>query len=239
MTKSTSEYIYSPDKSWQIFDRISSKYDFLNHLLSLGLDTNWRRELKFFLPERSDQSLLDLATGTGDVLLVLSKDPRIGSAYGLDRSKSMLDLAQKKIAAAGLKSSIKLMEGNAAQIPFESETFDVVTMAFGIRNTESPPAVLQEMVRVLKRGGRALILEFSLPENVLLRWVSLFYLRRIVPFVGGLISGDRPAYRYLNKTIESFPYGDDFCDLMNNACFSVVRYQPLTFGIATIYQGTK
>lgn len=239
MHDTTPQSAYTPAKSWQMFDQISARYDILNRLLSLGLDKNWRKELKYYLPEGTNLSLLDLATGTADVLLTLIKSPAIATGHGIDLSQKMLEIAREKIAAAGLKSQVTVSEGDAAQIPFASETFDVVTTSFGIRNTESPQKVLSEMLRVLKPNGRALILEFSLPANPLMRTLALFYLRTIVPLIGGLISGNAAAYRYLNRTIEQFPSGESFCDLMQEAGFRIVRFNPLTFGIATIYQGTK
>ena len=182
---------------------------------------------------------MDLATGTGDVLLTLIKSPAIATAQGIDLSQNMLKIAQEKITAAHLKSQVIVSEGDAAKIPFENEQFDVVTISFGIRNTEFPQKVLSEMFRVLKQNGRALILEFSLPANPLMRALALFYLRTLVPLIGGLISGNGEAYRYLNRTIEKFPSGESFCDVMQEAGFRIVRFNPLTFGIATIYQGTK
>ena len=239
MNKTIPQSAYTPAKSWQMFDQISNHYDLLNRLLSLGLDKNWRRELKYYLPEGTDLSLLDLATGTGDVLLTLIKAPSIATGHGIDLSKNMLQAAQDKITNTGLRSQLTVSEGDAAQIPFENGKFDVVTISFGIRNTESPQKVLSEIFRVLKKNGRALILEFSLPANPVLRSLALFYLRTIVPGIGGLISGNAEAYRYLNRTIEQFPCGESFCDLMQEAGFRIVRFDPLTFGIATIYQGTK
>ena len=222
-----------------MFDQISARYDLLNRLLSLGLDKNWRTELKYYLPGGSNLKLLDLATGTGDVLLPLIKSPAIATGQGIYISQNMLKIAQRKITAAGLESQVTVSEGDAARIPFENEQFDVVTISFGIRNTESPQKVLSEIFRVLKKNGRALILEFSMPANPIMKTLAVFYLRAIVPLIGGLISGNAEAYRYLNRTIEQFPSGESFGDLMGEAGFRIVRFNPLTYGIATIYQGTK
>ncbi len=226
--------------SWKIFDAISPSYDLLNRLLSLGLDRHWRRQLKKFLPRRSDQRLLDLATGTADVLLILVRHGRyVAEATGIDLAEKMLAIGRKKVARAGLSDKISLVAADARHIPFDANKFDAVTMAFGIRNVEDPLQVLREMHRVLTKGGRALILEFSLPENRALRALHLRYLRKVVPAVGGLISGHSEAYRYLNRTIEQFPYGGAFCAIMQDAGFSNPKAHLLLGGIATIYVGEK
>lgn len=233
----------SKSDSWRMFDEISPRYDLLNRLLSFGLDAVWRRQLHWFLRGVGDSlacPLLDLATGTADVLLTLMRRNRnIQEAVGIDLSDKMLALGRKKIARANLSGKITLTHGDASRIPFEVNRFNTVTMAFGIRNVEDPAQVLREMHRVLKPGGRALILEFSLPSNNILRGLHLFYLRTIVPAVGGLVSGHSEAYRYLNRTIEAFPSGEDFCRLMRQAGFSAVKANPLCGGIATIYTGEK
>ncbi len=226
--------------SWQMFDEIAPRYDFLNHLLSFGLDIHWRRELRRFLLPRQDQKILDLATGTAEVLIELCQNNfDIESACGIDLAQKMLDLGREKISQKGLTNIITLQHGDAKQIPFEENTFDHVSIAFGIRNVDDPSQVLNEMQRVLNPGGRALILEFSLPQNKLIRFVHLFYLRTIVPILGAIFSGHYQAYRYLNQTIETFPYGQPFCALMTKAKFQNVKANALLFGVATIYQGEK
>ena len=237
-TKNT--HILSKSRSWQIFDDISPKYDVLNHLLSFGLDIRWRNRLARRLNVKVGQKVLDLATGTAAVLLALFKhDPSIQSAYGIDMSEKMLAIGRQKIARQGLERRITLRHGNVDQVPFSNNQFDAVTIAFGIRNTEDPLRVLREMYRVLTIGGRALILEFSLPQSKIIRPFHLFYLRNIVPFIGGMFTGQLRAYRYLNQTIESFPYGDEFCALMTRAGFERVKAYPLLFGTASIYCGDK
>ena len=226
--------------SWQVFDSISSRYDLLNHLLSFGLDFRWRKRLKDFLPSQDNQLLLDVACGTGDVLIVLvQENPRIAKAYGIDLAKKMLGYAQRKVERKGLQGKIQLRHGDAQEIPFPEKTFDTVTIAFGIRNIENPIFVLKEMYRVLKNKGKVLILEFSLPENFLLRTGHLIYLKTIVPLLGGMISGHFKAYRYLNQTIERFPYGEQFRRMMEQVGFHRVQAHPLAGGIACIYEGEK
>jgi len=230
----------SQANSWQMFNTISRRYDFLNHLLSFGLDVHWRKRLIHFLPTQKNLDILDLATGTADVLITLAKDSnQIHSGYGLDLADKMLAIGQQKIQKANLSNKLRLAYGDAHHIPYESEKFDVVTMAFGIRNFGHPPTVLGEIHRVLKAVSRILILEFSIPQNQCVRFLYLLYLRVIVPMLGAIFSGHYHAYRYLNQTIEEFPYGEQFCDLLRTNGFVNVKANPLCFGIATIYQGEK
>src|SRR3989338_935262 len=226
--------------SWRMFDDISPRYDLLNRLLSFWLDVFWRRQLVRFLPAQHNQKLLDLATGTADVPLTLVRHHKnIEYAVGIDLADKMLSIGQAKITRAKLEDKIALNHGDARQINFTADVFNVVTMAFGIRNVENPLQALREMRRVLKPEGRALILEFSLPQNKILRAAHLFYLRAVVPTIGGLVSGHREAYRYLNQTIERFSYGVEFCRMMTQAGVHNGRAHPLMGGIATIYVGEK
>ncbi len=232
--------ILSKSNSWRMFDDISPKYDFLNHFLSFGLHVGWRRQLAKYLSAKPRQKVLDLATGTADVLLSLFKNnPNVRSGCGVDMADKMMDIGRQKIARQGLEAHITLHHGDANQIPFNEHTFDAATIAFGIRNMESPKQVLKEMHRVLNKQGRTLILEFSIPRNVIIRSIHLFYIRHLIPLIGALFSGHYQAYRYLNQTIETFPYGDDFCALMMEAGFENVEAHPLMFGVATIYCGDK
>lgn len=224
---------------WKMFDRIAHRYDFLNRSLSFGQDIAWRRKMRKHLPDRPNLHLLDLATGTADQLIFLANDSRVASGEGSDMSEKMLEIGRRKIEKAGLQERFTLKTGDALQVPADDNSADVVTISFGIRNVESVPEAMQEMMRVVKPGGRALILEFSLPGNRIMRGLYLFYFRHILPRIGGLISGDSYAYRYLNRTVETFPYGEAFCDWMREAGFESVCFRSLTFGIAAIYQGDK
>jgi len=225
--------------SWKMFDEISPRYDLLNRLLSLGLDIAWRERLKKYLPERSNMSVLDVATGTADVLLSLIKHKNITKGEGVDMAEKMLEMGRAKITKRGLSDQLKLTRANANKIPFDNNSFDTATISFGIRNMEEPSDVLKEMYRILKPQGRVLVLEFSLPKNGFLKALHLFYLRTVVPSVGYLVSGHYKAYKYLNQSIEGFPYGEKFCHLMEKAGLTQVKANPLLFGIATIYQGDK
>ncbi len=240
MTVPTDNLAIPKSESWRMFDDISPRYDLLNRLLSFGLDVFWRRQLVKFLPAQHNQKLLDLATGTADVPLTLvRRSKNIEYAVGIDLADKMLTIGQAKVMAAKLEDRIMLNHGDASYIDFNAEVFNAVTIAFGIRNVEDPLQVLREMQRVLKPQGRALILEFSLPENKTLRALHLFYLRKVVPTIGGLVSGHAQAYRYLNQTIERFPCGPDFCAIMEDAGFRNPQAHPLLGGIATIYTGEK
>ena len=225
---------------WKMFDRIAHRYDLLNRLLSFGQDVIWRKKVAKHLRDIPEQYVLDLATGTADLLLTIyQRNPSVQKGVGIDLAEKMLEVGRRKIAQHNLNQQLSLQIGDATTIPFAENTFDAVTIAFGIRNVENLKKSLREKLRVLKPGGRSVILEFSLPANRFIRSVYLFYFRKILPKVGGLISGDKYAYQYLNETVESFPYGDDFCNLMKEAGFLRVESTPLTFGIATIYQGDK
>jgi len=230
----------SRQDAYKMFDRIAHRYDLLNRLLSMGTDRSWRKRMATFLPEKPELKLLDLATGTADVMLFLEgRCPQLGSAVGLDMSGGMLGYGQQKIARRSLSEKLTLVRGDATSLAVASAQFDAVTISFGIRNVLDVNQALREMHRILRQEGRVLILEFSLPGNPLIRLPYLFYFRHILPLVGGLLSGDGSAYRYLNKTVETFPYGEAFADLMRNAGFENVRAIPLSFGIATLYVGNK
>lgn len=225
---------------WRMFDRIARRYDLLNHLLSLGQDIRWRKKVGRFLTPEEGQYVLDLATGTGDQLLYLLKcSKKIAKAVGIDLAKQMLAVGRTKIHKRNLDDRIKLIEGDAQEIPYEDDVFDAATFTFGIRNVSDVERSISEIFRVLKPKGRVLILEFSLPENKIIRKFYFFYFRNILPVLGAIISGDRYAYRYLNQSVETFPYGNDFCELLRTGGFKQVSMQPLTFGIATIYWGDK
>ncbi len=240
MTTLTVTQEISRKKVWLMFDRIAHRYDLLNRLLSMRQDVAWRKKLARHLPDYRPLYLLDLATGTGDVAITLMRHgSEITRALGVDMSEKMLDEGRQKLKKLQLTDAIRLQTGDATALDLPDNTFDVTTIAFGIRNVMDPSVSLREMIRVLKPGGRSLILEFSLPENVLMRRLYLFYFRHVLPKIGALISGDSYAYNYLNQTVETFPYGDAFCRLMEEAGFKNVSAHPLTFGIATIYRGDK
>jgi demethylmenaquinone methyltransferase/2-methoxy-6-polyprenyl-1,4-benzoquinol methylase len=222
-----------------MFDRIAHRYDVLNRSLSLGQDVLWRKRMRRHLPPGEQLRVLDLATGTADQLLYLAGDPRVAGGVGMDLAEQMLAIGREKIQARGEAERLRLETGDAVNVPAPDASADVVTISFGIRNVPDVEQAFREMYRVLKPGGRALILEFSLPRNPVMRRLYLFYFRHVLPRIGAVVSGDAYAYRYLNQTVESFPYGEAFCEWMAGAGFVDCRCQPLTFGIASIYQGDK
>jgi demethylmenaquinone methyltransferase/2-methoxy-6-polyprenyl-1,4-benzoquinol methylase len=192
------------------------------------------------LPKGNALRVLDLATGTADVLIAMASQPgRVASGIGVDPSGGMLAYGRRKLLRRGLEGPFCLVRGDAMRLGLADASFDAATIAFGIRNVADVPLGLREIHRVLRPGGRALVLEFSLPRNVLFRSGYLFYFRHVLPRIGGLLSGDQAAYRYLNETVETFPYGDAFLALLREAGFTELRARPLTFGIATLYEGTR
>ena len=224
-----------------MFDGIASTYDLLNRLLSLGIDKRWRRRILEHLPPKDQLRLLDMATGTGDLLIALSRDPRVKEAVGADLSKQMLARCEKKIEKTILreKKKIQLRVEDMENLSFRPNSFDVVTIAFGIRNVENPLRALKENHKALSKKGRLIILELSIPSHFVIKYLYLLYFRYLLPFVGGLISGNFKAYSYLNQTVEEFPQGMDFCELLKKAGFSSRKYETMTMGIVTLYVAEK
>jgi demethylmenaquinone methyltransferase / 2-methoxy-6-polyprenyl-1,4-benzoquinol methylase len=223
-----------------MFDQIASKYDRTNRLLSFGLDKSWRRALCKKLPQDRTFSLIDLATGTGDqILFLLQLGAQIKQAVGIDISQEMLNVGNEKIKKSPFSGIIELQKASALHIPFSDESFDIATVSFGVRNFENLDKGLREMHRVLKQGGKALILEFSLPHNPIIKRSSLLYLNFILPLYGRLLTSHPSAYRYLSQTIQSFPYGKDFLVCMERAGFQNSSAFPLSLGMVTLYTGTK
>jgi len=222
-----------------MFDRIAYRYDFLNRCLSLGIDIYWRKVLRKNLPQnRTHLQVVDLATGTADVALELAKDQKVAQVLGLDLSEGMLEIGRQKIRA-GKFDQVTLKTGDGVDIPLESMSCDVVTISFGIRNFPDVQRSLENCHRVLRRGGRLLVLELSVPTLPIVRQAYLFYFRHILPSLGKWLSKDPQAYTYLNKTVEDFPSGERFAKLLKDAGFQHISYRPLTLGIATLYIGDR
>lgn len=226
-------------ESYKIFDEIASTYDLLNHTLSFGIDIYWRKKMLKHLPNKESINALDLATGTGDVPLALVQDKRIKKFTGIDLSKGMVDIGIKKVKKKGLDKKIFLMLGDGVNIQSGDAAFDLTTISFGIRNFSDPQKSLHDVYRVLKKDGRLMVMEFSIPKNFFVRSIYFFYFRHLLPFIGNIVSKHKDAYTYLNKSVEDFPYGDKFLALMGNAGFTELKMIPLTFGIATLYIGDK
>lgn len=221
----------------EMFDRIASTYDAINRVLSFRQDLKWRRALCDRVPKDQALSVLDLATGTSDLLIEICRHRFIKEAIGVDNAANMLAYAEKKIKKE--RMPIKLIQADAASLPFVDEQFDVVSIAFGIRNIAKPHEALREIKRVLKKDGMLLILEFSIPENAIIRAGYLFYFRAILPIIGGLLSKDYRAYRYLNLSVEAFKKPDVFTEDLKLAGFSDISFTSLTLGVVTLYSARK
>lgn len=222
-----------------MFDNISGTYDFLNHFMSLGIDIVWRKKAIRLLKQSNPQHLLDVATGTGDFALEAIKLLNPAKVIGVDISQGMLDVAREKIAKKGLESRFEVQLGDSEQLLFEDDTFDAVTVAFGVRNFENLERGLADICRVLKPGGKAVILEFSNPQTFPVKQLYHFYFNRITPFIGKLFSKDSSAYGYLPESVARFPDGKAFTGMLQRVGFQKTECYPQTFGICTIYVGTK
>ncbi len=223
-----------------MFNTISRRYDTINRILSLGQDKSWRKKMAKQLPRKDMIHLLDLATGTADQIISLFENsPQIEKAVGIDMAEKMIALAKKKMAPKPFSGKVKFLCANAEELPFEDDMFDVVTISFGIRNFENKEKALKEIHRVLKKEGRLLILEFSLPPHQVMKKFHLFYLRHILPIIGGMLSKSKKSYEYLNQTIETFPYGKDFLNLLKEHNFRKPSSKPLFFGAVSLYQADK
>ncbi|MFH1159856.1 MAG: bifunctional demethylmenaquinone methyltransferase/2-methoxy-6-polyprenyl-1,4-benzoquinol methylase UbiE [bacterium] len=226
-----------------MFDEISSRYDFLNHFLSFGIDRRWRMRVRNELARKfgtrlSTLSILDMATGTGDLAIEVSKG-NSAEIFGLDISLEMMAIARKKVAVRGLSERITFGEGEAEKIPFGENRFDAVLVAFGVRNFEDLNRGLAEMKRVLKPDGLLLILEFSQPRKFPMALLYRAYSKGIIPFLGKLISRHREAYSYLPETAAAFPSGEDFLRILQTNGFRQLRQISLSGGIASLYCAEK
>ena len=223
----------------KMFDQIAFRYDFLNRFLSAGIDVGWRKEAIRKLKELQPKTVLDVATGTADVALLTYQLLKPAKIIGIDISEGMLELGRKKIAAKQLDSVIELQTGDSEAINFGDASFDAITVAFGVRNFANLQKGLSEMKRVLKPGGKAVILEFSKPKMQGIRILYNLYTRIVAPQAGRMIAKNKDAYQYLNDSIEAFPEGNAFLKIMESVGFNNVHLKTLSFGICTIYCGSK
>lgn len=221
----------------RMFNNIAPRYDLLNHLLSMGIDKLWRRKTIALLKKAPCDSVLDVATGTGDMAIALRKKLGV-KVTGLDLSEQMLVVARQKVAKMKLQE-IELVPGDSEQLPFETNTFDAVTVAFGVRNFENLEKGLSEMMRVIRPGGRMFVLEFSKPTVFPVKQLFNFYSATVLPFLGGLISRDRAAYDYLPQSVAAFPEGEQFMQVLQKVGMTQMKQYRLSFGIATIYFSVK
>lgn len=224
-----------------MFDSIARSYDRLNHLLSVGVDRSWRRRSLRWVVDRSrEQEILDLACGTGDYSLAIARRAHPATRVtGLDLSEGMLEVMRRKVAEAGMADRISTLVGNAEEMPFDDAQFDRVTIGFGIRNFEHRERALAEMLRVLKPGGRVVILELSVPAWQPARWCYNLYFTRVLPVVGGMVSGQRSAYSYLPASVLAFPPKEEWMATMRACGFAAVRHRALSLGICRMYIGDK
>ena len=222
----------------EMFDNISKRYDFLNHFLSLGIDKLWRRKAVRQLKDLRPKRILDLATGTGDfAIAALKLNP--DEVVGVDISQGMLDMGIQKMKKRGHDKIVKMQLADSEKLPFEDASFDALTVGFGVRNYENLEKGLSDMLRILRPGGKAVILEFSKPKKFPIKQVFGFYSKRVIPFLGKLISKDKRAYAYLPESVEAFPEGTDFETIMTKLGYKDVNSILLSGGIATIYMGLK
>ncbi|MFM1878099.1 MAG: hypothetical protein RLZZ241_965 [Bacteroidota bacterium] len=222
----------------QMFNTISDHYDGLNRMISLGIDQRWRRRLVQLVSVRQPETILDVATGTGDLALALLRSGA-HKIIGLDLAPGMLEIGRKKVQARGLENQVDMVTGDSEALPFTDNSFDAVTVAFGVRNFENLELGLSEIYRVLKPGGVLAILETSVPEKEPFKWGYHLYSRHIMPLFGKLFSKDASAYRYLSQSAESFPFGQRFNNILIKIGFKEVQHKPQTFGAAAIYTATK
>jgi demethylmenaquinone methyltransferase / 2-methoxy-6-polyprenyl-1,4-benzoquinol methylase len=222
----------------RMFDRISGRYDFLNHFLSLGIDIGWRKRAIQQLEILHPKLILDVATGTGDFAWqALSLEPE--KIIGVDISEGMLDVGRKKMRDRKVDDRIELLAGDSENLPFDENKFDALIVGFGVRNFENLEQGLAEMLRVVRPGGKVVILEFSKPQRFPFRQLYSFYFKLILPKLGQWISSDKSAYTYLPESVEAFPDGQKFVDILNRLGYKNTSCKPLTFGISSLYIGSK
>lgn len=226
-----------------MFDAIAPAYDFMNRAMTLGIDRWWRRvavkRVARHLKDSSAPRLLDVATGTGDFAIQLQRSIGGAVVHGIDLSQGMLDVASRKVAERGLQEVITFEQGDCLALPYDDETFDAVTVAFGVRNFEHLDRGYSEMLRVMRPGGILSVLELSTPQNRLVRWFYDLYTLHIIPWAGSLKSGDKSAYRYLPQSIAAVPQGQAMLDIMRQAGFTQCRVRKLTLGTCSIYMGFR
>lgn len=222
----------------KMFDTISGNYDGLNRVISFGIDQNWRKKVLQLVAAKNPKQILDIATGTGDLAILLAKT-NAEKIIGLDISAGMLDVGRKKVTAKNLNNRIELILGDSENIPFGDNSFDAITVAFGVRNFETLDKGLSEILRVLRPNGIFVILETSNPVKTPFRQGYFFYTKYILPLIGKFFSKDNSAYGYLSESASVFPYGEELNNILRKIGFIDVKAMPQTFGVATIYTASK
>lgn len=222
----------------KMFDTISKEYDGLNRVISFGIDVKWRKKVVKIIGDTHPNSILDIATGTGDLAINLA-ETSASKIIGLDISKGMLDVGREKIEKLNLSNTIEMIYGDSEKMPFEDNTFDAITVAFGVRNFENLEKGLSEIFRVLKTGGTFAVLETSIPTKTPYKQGYKFYSKNILPLIGKVFSKDKSAYKYLSDSAAAFPYGEAFNNILQKIGFIAIENKPQTFGVATIYIAKK
>ncbi|GAA4460394.1 bifunctional demethylmenaquinone methyltransferase/2-methoxy-6-polyprenyl-1,4-benzoquinol methylase UbiE [Nemorincola caseinilytica] len=222
----------------EMFNNIAGKYDLLNHLLSLGIDKTWRKKAIAVVSAIKPAAILDIATGTGDLAIAAARATD-AHVTGLDIAVQMLDHGRKKISELGLDKCIAMQQGDSEALPFEANSFDAVMCAYGVRNFENLEAGLREMQRVMRPGGQLAILEFSSPTAFPVKQLYGMYFKYVLPAIGRMVSKHSRAYTYLPESVQAFPDGQRFCDILTKCGFSKANARPLTLGVTTLYTATK
>ncbi|WP_397364852.1 bifunctional demethylmenaquinone methyltransferase/2-methoxy-6-polyprenyl-1,4-benzoquinol methylase UbiE [Olleya sp. R77988] len=222
----------------KMFDTISGEYDGLNRVISFGIDIKWRKKVVALIKATNPKNVLDIATGTGDLAINLA-ETSADKIVGLDISSGMLEVGKQKIKAKNLDQKIEMIIGDSENMPFDDNTFDAITVAFGVRNFETLEKGLKDILRVLKPGGIFVILETSVPTKFPFKQGYQFHSKIILPTVGKLFSKDKTAYKYLSESANVFPYGEALNNILRNIGFINVTDMPQTFGVATIYKASK
>lgn len=222
----------------QMFDTISGNYDTMNRMITLGTDQGWRRKVLKIVSDTQPESILDIATGTGDLAILFSQT-QASKIIGIDLSAGMLEVGRRKVTELNLDDRLEMVQGDSENLPFEDNSFDAITVGFGIRNFENLEKGLTEILRVLKPNGIFVILETSVPTKFPLKQGYNFYTKTIVPIMGKLFSKDQKAYAYLSESAKNFPFGQELNNILVKVGFTSVKHEPQTMGIATIYSATK
>lgn len=227
------------DQVRSMFDNIAPAYDFMNRAMTMGIDKLWRAKAVRMIATPQPRDILDVATGTGDLALLMARKLDPISVVGIDLSEGMLEVGRRKVSEAGMADVISFQQADCLQLPFTGNSFDCVTVAYGVRNFADIMGGYCEMFRVLRPGGKLLVIELSTPQSRVVRPLYDFYTRKIIPRIGRAVSKDVSAYAYLPQSIEAVPQGESMAELMRQAGFSTVEVRPLTFGVCTIYLATK
>ena len=222
----------------QMFDTISGNYDTMNRMITLGTDQGWRRKVLKIVSDTQPESILDIATGTGDLAILFSQT-QASKIIGLDLSAGMLEVGRRKVTELNLDDRLEMVQGDSENLPFQDNSFDAITVGFGIRNFEDLEKGLSEILRVLKPGGVFVILETSVPTNFPFKQGYFFYTQNVLPLMGKLFSKDQKAYRYLSDSAKNFPFGVELNNILTKVGFKDVQHFPQTMGIATIYRSSK